>query len=56
MGFISDEKLFYDMYRLGVSVFQCPLLMFCLVMFSEQALALYLPQVRGGLPIVFLET
>ena len=39
------------MYRLGVSMFQCSLFMFCPMLFSGQDLELCWPQVRGDLRI-----
>ena len=36
--------------RMGVSVFQCPLFMFCTVLSSEKVPAFCSPQVRGAPP------
>ena len=51
-GFFSNWELFHGMYGLGVSVLHCPLSRFCPVLYSEKAIVLCWPQVRGRPPVV----
>ena len=51
-GLLSSLELFHGIYKLGVSVFHCPLSMFRPVLSSEEAPALCWPLDRGSLPVV----
>ena len=52
--FLHSDELFHGLYKLVVSVFYCPLSMFCPVVYSENTPAPCRQQVRGGPPVVSL--